>query len=123
MASHRTERVGERIHRELSVMLGREISDPRLAGINVTRVEVTGDLRLAKVYVAPREGDQAAEQKEMMDALKHAAGYFRHTLAESMDMRYTPELRFYLDYSIERGEHFIEVLKEVEAEEHARKRK
>ncbi len=123
MASHRTERVGERIHQELSVMFGREISDPRLYGINITRVEVTGDLRLAKVYVAPRKGDEPAEQKEMMDALKHAAGYFRRALAQSMDMRYTPELRFYLDHSIEMGEHFIEVLNQVQAEEQEREDK
>ncbi len=123
MASHRTERVGERIHQELAVMFGRAISDPRLAGINITRVEVTGDLRLAKVYVAPRKGDQPAEQKEMMDALRHAAGYFRHGLAESMDLRYTPELRFFLDHSIEKGEHFMQVLEQVQAEEQARKQK
>ncbi len=123
MASHRTERVGERIHQELSVLFGRGISDPRLAGINITRVQVTGDLRLAKVYVAPRVGDQPAEQKEMMEALKHAAGYFRHALAESVDMRYTPELRFYLDRSIEMGEHFIEVLEQVQSEESKPKRK
>ncbi len=123
MASYRTERVGERIHQELSIVFSRAISDPRLAGINITRVEVTGDLRLAKVYVAPRKGDEPAEQKEMMDALKHAAGYFRHALAENIDMRYTPELRFYLDHSIEKGEHFIKVLNQVQAEEQAHKQK
>ena len=116
MASHRPERIGERIRQELSVMFNRGVSDPRLANINVTRVEVTGDLRIAKVYIAPRPENET-DDKETIKALAHASGFFRHQLAESMDLRYTPELRFYLDRSIALGEHFLQVLKQVENEE------
>lgn len=121
MAGHRSERAGERIHQEISLMLDRDISDPRLAGVNVTRVEVTGDLRLAKVYVAPPQ--DGTDEKEMMDALARASGYFRRNLARSLDLRYAPEIRFYLDRSIELGEHFLQVLEQVQAEERATKRR
>jgi ribosome-binding factor A len=117
MAGHRSERMGERIHQEISLMLDREISDPRLAGVTVTRVEVTGDLRLAKVYVSPRS--DAAENHEMMEGLARAGHYMRKQLAANMDSRYTPELRFHIDRSIEAGERFLKVLEQVHAEERA----
>ncbi len=121
MAGHRSERVGERIHHEISIMLDREISDPRLVNVNVTRVEVTGDLRLAKIYVAPPK--DGTDEKEMMDALARAGGYFRRSLARSLELRYAPEIRFYLDRSIEMGERFLQVLEQVQAEERATKRR
>jgi ribosome-binding factor A len=117
MASHRPERVRERIHQEISVMFAREVGDPRLENLNVTRVDVSGDLRVAKVYVTPRADDAATQ--ETMDALARATGYFRHRLAEKLDLRFAPEFRFLVDQSIEKGEHFIKVLAQVEAEERA----
>jgi len=118
MATHRPERVSERIHQEISLIFAREVSDPRLANLNVTRVEVSGDLRIAKVSVAPR--GNAEETREMMDALARAAGYFRRLIAGSLDLRFAPEIRFQLDHSIEKGEHFLQVLEQVQAEERQR---
>ncbi len=115
MAGHRAERLAVRVQQEISVMLDREISDPRLANVNVTRVEVTGDLRLAKVYVTPSTPD--VDEKEMMDALARAAHFFRRQLAGSLELRFAPEIRFYRDRSIEMGEHFLQVLEQVEREE------
>jgi ribosome-binding factor A len=115
MSGHRQERVGERIREEITLMLGREVQDPRLANINVTRVEVSGDKRLAKIFVSARESEN--ESREMMDALARAARYFRRRLAENMDMRLTPEIRFQLDYSIQKGERFLQVLEQVQAEQ------
>jgi ribosome-binding factor A len=117
MAGHRPERIAEQIRQEISIMFAREVSDPRLANANVTRVEVTGDLRIAKIFVTPR--DDKEETAAMMSALKRAAGYFRHQIAESMDLRLAPEIRFFLDYSIEKGEHFLRALEQVQAEERA----
>jgi ribosome-binding factor A len=118
MTSHRPERVSERIHQEISVMFAREVSDPRLGNLNVTKVQVSGDLRIAKIFVTPCEDADAT--REMMDALAHANAYIRHRLAESLDLRLAPEIRFQLDYSIEKGEHFLRVLDEVEQEERQR---
>lgn len=117
MGSHRPERVSERIHHELSLIFARQVSDPRLENLSVTRVEVTGDLRLAKVFITPREDPEAT--RETMAALKRAAGYFRTLLAQNLELRFAPEVRFQLDYSIAKGERFLEVLEQVEAEERA----
>ncbi len=117
MTSYRPERVGARIRQEMSVIFASQVGDPRLENLNVTRVEVSGDLRIAKVYISPRS--DAVATQETMDALARAAGYFRHRLAESIDLRFTPEVRFLVDHSIEKGEHFLQVLEQVEAGERA----
>ena len=117
MGSHRPERVSERIHQEMSLLFARQVSDPRLENLNVTRVQVTGDLRLAKVFVTPREDPDAT--RETMAARARAAGYFRKVLAQNLELRFAPEIRFEVDYSIVKGEQFLKVLEQVEAEERA----
>ncbi len=92
------------------------MADPRLAGVNVTRVEISGDLRYAKIFVAPQSaGDPAT--REMMEGLKHATGYFRRQIAASLDLRFAPEIRFLVDRAIEKGEHFLQALDQIHAEE------
>ena len=117
MGSHRPERVSERIQHEMSLIFARQVSDPRLENLNVTRVQVTGDLRLAKIFVAPREEPEAT--RETMAALARAAGFFRKLLSQNLDLRFAPEIRFEVDYSIVKGEQFLKVLDQVEAEERA----
>ncbi|HEX7589241.1 MAG TPA: 30S ribosome-binding factor RbfA [Anaerolineae bacterium] len=117
MGSHRPERVSERIQHEMSLIFARQVSDPRLENLNGTRVQVTGDLRLAKIYVAPREEPEAT--RETMAALARAAGFFRKLLSQNLDLRFAPEIRFEVDYSIVKGEQFLKVLEQVEAEERA----
>ena len=119
MSGHRPERVAERIREEMTLLFQREIEDPVLAGTTVTRVEVSGDVRHAKVYVSARQ--DAAESKEMLAALERAAGFFRRRLAENLDLRIALDVKFFLDYSIERGEHFLQVLEQVQEEERATK--
>jgi ribosome-binding factor A len=116
MSGYRAARASHRIQQELSIILEREVSDPRLSSLNVTRVEVSGDLRYAKIYVAPIIGEQDATQ-EMMDALEVAARFFRRRIAKSLDLRIAPELRFVLDQSIEQGERFLRALDQIKAEE------
>ena len=70
MSSHRTERVGELIHHQISLMLDREISDPRLSTITVIRVEMSGDLRIAKVYVASRDKSAEMNEKEIKEGMR-----------------------------------------------------
>jgi len=118
MSGYRAERASHRIQQEMSVLLEREVSDPRLAGVNITRVEVSGDLRYATIMVAPISGEKDATQ-DMMDALDRAASFFRRRLAKSMDLRIAPDVRFELDRSIEQGERFLHVLEQVQAEERA----
>ena len=117
MSGHRAERISQRILEEVSLILGREIQDPLLAGVNVTRVEVGGDLRIAKVFVAAPEDVEEAEA--VVAALARASRYFRRRLAENMDLRLVPEVRFALDYSVAKGERFLQVLEQAQAEESA----
>jgi ribosome-binding factor A len=117
MAGHRAERISEQIRQEISVMFSRELSDPRLIGASVTQVQVTGDLRLAKIYVAPRDTKEATA--EMMNALHHASSYFRRQIASSIDLHFAPEIRFYTDKATIPGERLMQVLDQVQQEERA----
>jgi ribosome-binding factor A len=112
MAGYRAERASQRIQQEISLLFEREVSDPRLATVNVTRVEVSGDLRYAKIFVAPITGDEDAT-RAMMDALDRAGSFFRHRIATSLNLRFAPELRFLVDRSIEKGERFLRALEQV----------
>ena len=115
MPSYRAERISQQIHQIVSILLDREMADPRLAGTNVTRVEMSGDLRIAKIFVAPN-GD-AETTRAMMDGLAHANGYVRRQIAKNLDLRIAPEIRFLLDHSIEKGERFLKTLEELHAAE------
>jgi len=117
MAGHRSERISQRILEEVSLILSREIQDPLIAGVNVTRVEVSGDLRVAKIFVAaPIDAEEA---EAAIEELGRAARYFRRRLAENMELRLVPEVRFVLDYSIAKGERFLQVLDQVQTQEAA----
>ncbi len=116
MPSYRAERISQQIHQHISIMLERQVADPRLIGANVTHVQVSGDLRIAKIFVAPNSaGEQAT--REMMHGLEHANGYFRRQIAAMLDLRFAPEIRFLLDRSIEKGERFLQALEEIHAQE------
>ena len=97
-------------------MFTRQVSDPRFAGANVTRVETSGDLRYVKIFVAPIKGDEAAT-KEMMAALDRATGFFRREIARNLELKFAPEIRFLLDRAIEKGERFLQVLEQIHQEE------
>ena len=92
-----------------------ELHDPRISGTySVTRAEVTGDLRYAKIYISVLEDDR---REGLMEALKNAKGYIRHVLGKRMIIRYTPELIFVSDKNIEYGVHIAKVLAETAGSE------
>jgi ribosome-binding factor A len=98
----RTDRISEEIKREVSHIIQNELKDPRLSGmISVTSADVTKDLRYAKVYVSVL-GDEG-KKKDALSGLKSAAGYIRREIGRRIQLRYTPEMLFELDDSIERG--------------------
>ena len=91
----------------------REIKDPRVhqGMISVTRVETTGDLRYAKVWLSVLGLEN---EKEFRRGLKSAAGWLRHELGQSLELRYTPELVFEVDHSIEYGAHISQVIQSLD---------
>jgi len=112
MASNKLARTNDDIQFVLSKLL-REVKDPRVQQgmISVTRVETTGDLRYSKVWLSVM-GLQ--DEKEFKKGLKSASGWLRKELGSSMKLRYTPELVFEVDHSIEYGAHINEVLSSLD---------
>lgn len=108
MASNKLARTNDDIQFALSALL-REVKDPRVQQgmISVTRVETTGDLRYSKVWLSVL-GMQ--DEKEFKKGLKSASGWLRKELGERMKLRYTPELVFEIDHSIEYGAHISQVI-------------
>lgn len=113
---YRSGRLSEEIKREISKMILDEIKDPRIKGmVSIIDINVTKDLRYAKVYISIYGNDE--EKKETIEGLKSASGYIRHEIGKRIKMRYTPEIVFELDRSIEYGAHISEVLKELKDQE------
>ena len=111
MSYQRIDRISEEVRREVDAIIREEVHDPRVSGTySVTRAEVTGDLRYAKIYISVLEDDK---RDGLMDALKHASGFIRRSLGKRMIIRYTPELIFVSDKNIEYGVHIAKVLAET----------
>ena len=103
-------RINEEIQRELSALL-RTLKDPRVSGamMTITHVDTTSDLRYSRIFVSALDKSQ---EKEALRGLKSAAGYLRRELGARMSLRYTPELQFIADDSIEYGAHILEMLRD-----------
>jgi ribosome-binding factor A len=97
----RARRLGDQIQRELTDLLRRDVKDERIGNVTITAVQVTGDLRTARVHylVFGKEGPDLKVQK----GLESAAGFLRNALSRSLMIRHTPTLSFQLDTSIEHG--------------------
>ena len=107
----RIDRISEEVRRELDAIIREELNDPRVDGtFSITRAEVTGDLRFAKVYVSVLEEEY---RDPLMEALKGAKGYLRRALGKRMIIRSAPELIFVSDRNIEYGVHIAKLLAET----------
>lgn len=112
MPSNKLARTNDDIQFALSRLL-RDVKDPRVQQgmISVTRVETTGDLRYAKVWLSVLGLE---DEKEFKKGLKSASGWLRKELGASMSLRYTPELVFEIDHSIEYGAHISQVISSLD---------
>ncbi|MBI4640455.1 MAG: 30S ribosome-binding factor RbfA [Candidatus Tectomicrobia bacterium] len=108
----RTDRLGELILAEIADLLLRGIKDPRIGFATLTRVEVTDDLRYAKVFVSILGEEK--EKKRTMAGLKSASGFIRGQLGKRLRLRYTPELTFKLDESIAYSAHIADLLRSLD---------
>ena len=111
MQGKRLDRVNQLIKEEISLVLQRELKDPRLGFITVTEVETANDLRVAKVFVSVL-GDEA-RWAASLTALKSARGFVRHWLRSHLDLRVTPELDFRPDRSMAHAARIQELLKDL----------
>ncbi|MEN8188812.1 MAG: 30S ribosome-binding factor RbfA [Thermodesulfobacteriota bacterium] len=115
----RSTRVADVIFRELSVLFLGKVRDPKLAEVAISRVEVTDDLKLARIYYTLAEG---VSRSGVQKSLQKAKGFMRSQLASSLNMRYTPALDFYYDENADKVAEmeklFQEIAEERKGDEH-----
>jgi ribosome-binding factor A len=114
MGSQRVERVGEVLKFELCELVRLKVKDPRLGFVTITNVEVSPDLRHAKVFVSSLGTPEEASRS--VDILTRAAGFLRSELFKRVRLRFAPELSFKLDRSIEHSVRISQVLRELKDE-------
>lgn len=108
------DRINEEVYRTLSDIIRSEVKDPRISPItSITGVEVTNDLKQAKVYVSVLGEEDALD--ETMEGLKSSSGFIRGRLARELNLRNTPELKFLADSSIAYGLKMSKMIDEVVA--------
>lgn len=108
----RINRISEEVKRIVSELLTRGLKDPRISSMSsITKVEVTGDLRYANIYVSVL-GDKFVKE-ETLEGLESAKGFIRKEIGSRMDLRYVPEPIFHLDESIEHGIYISKLIDKV----------
>ncbi len=112
---HRQEKLGGQIAIEVSDLLRTRVKDPRVGFASITHVEVSGDLRHAKIFVSVM--GEPEEKKSTIEALHHATGFLRHELAVRLTVRFMPEIIFKLDNSIEQGAHILGLIRQMETQD------
>ena len=115
MKEQRMQRIDHELQKVIGTLISQELKDPRLGFTTVTRVEITQDLRHAKVFVSII-GDRHVA-KQTMDALEHAARYLRGSVGQQVKLRHTPELQFVEDRSTERAINLTKTLRSASGED------
>ena len=109
--NRRPQRLAFQIQQEVSAMLTRNIKDRRIGFVTVTGVEMSPDLRHARIYVSAMGTDR--QKRETLDALNHAVGWIRRELGQRIRMKFLPEIVFRTDSSLEYGERIDRLLDEI----------
>ena len=115
MEYRRSDRVAERIHQEVSLLLMNGTKDPRVALVTVTTVDVAGDLSSAKIFYTVLGDDE--EYREAAAGLKSATPYLRRQLGSLLQMRHTPDIVFLRDKTLEQGNKIEAILRQIKKEE------
>jgi len=111
MRGYRKERVASLVHEIVSEAILRRINDPRVSPLTtVTRVQISGDLTIATVYLSIL--DDPAVERRTITALRHAGGFIQRMIAKGLDMRQCPELRFEVDEHLKKVKHTLQLLNE-----------
>lgn len=114
MEGKRSEKVADLIRKEVSQMLVKTVKDPRIGFVTITRVMVTEDCRLAKVYFSVAGTPE--EKQQSMQGLDSAKGYIQRELGRRISLRYTPKIMFQFDPSIEYAIHIEEIFHQLQKE-------
>ncbi len=114
MTRRRAQRAGRLIQEEISKIIQRELKDPRIGFVTITGVDVTDDLRYAKVFITVLKRE---ERERTLEGLEHAKGFIRREIGQRIKMKFTPEIEFRFDETIERGAHIEEVIRKIKEKE------
>jgi len=109
--SRRPQRLALEIQHEVSTMIFRDMKDRRIGFVTVTGVQVSPDLRHARIFVSLMGSEE--EKKESLATLNHATGWVRHELGQRIRMRFLPEIVLSMDTSQEYGEHIDRLIDEI----------
>lgn len=115
MTVRRADRVGEAVREVIADLLLRDLKDPRIGMITLTTVELTNDLKHAKVYFSC-VGDDAVRQRSL-DGLRSAAGFIRSQVTRRLKLRYAPDMLFYFDPTLEVADRLASLLKDATGKE------
>ncbi|MEO7109470.1 MAG: 30S ribosome-binding factor RbfA [Polyangiaceae bacterium] len=119
----RATRVAEGVRQEISMLISQSLRDPRVRGAVVSRVEMTDDLREARVYVRALEGAEDKEKKkELVEGLTRAAGMLRREIAKALKLRVAPELKFFFDEGDDKRTRVESLLMEIEHDARTQKK-
>ncbi len=105
----RNQRVADQMHRELAELM-RQASDPRFRDVTITDVDVSPDLKNAQIYFSSHDENQI---QETCVALNKASGYFRHHMAEKMNLRVTPKIKFVFDQTLQKAGRIDQLLGKI----------
>ncbi len=108
----RIEKLQELIKQEVGKMLLYDIKDPRIGFVTVTDVEMTGDLREAKIFISIMGDDEKIS--ETLEGINSALGFIRREIGKRIKIRFTPEISFALDKSLDYSEHIQKILRRIE---------
>jgi ribosome-binding factor A len=111
----RIQRISDRIWEDLSELLLQEVSDPRLGGVSITDVKVDRDLGFADIYFSAIEGSSRAA--EIQAGFEHSQGFLRRSLAQRIELRVFPRLRFHWDPTFERAERIEQIIASLHTDE------
>lgn len=113
--SRRTDRMASLVQTELGELILKKLKDPRIGFVTLTEVDMTPDLKLARVYYSVMGSEK--EKKETQKALEHSTGYLQHEIAAALKLRFTPKLEFCLDESLDRGIQIERILSDLRKED------
>lgn len=112
MKNYRTQRLAELFKREIAVVILSDAADPRLKRMTITHVDITPDLKLARIYVCFPGSEKDIE--ESYHALQNASHYIRSSISQRIRIRYMPEMEFIYDQSLEKAYHVIDLINQIE---------
>lgn len=117
--SKRSRQVAELIQHQIANLLKKEIHDPRLVNIVIIEVDLSADLKNAKIFYTSLQSDKNT-LAEIKSALAKASGYLRHLLAKQVELRYIPQLHFIYDEKYIKSQHVQQLVDKAVAEDEAR---